>query len=63
MDRHYVRALTNKGISLYNLGNYTGAIKYYDKALAIQPNNTCALTNKDALLDRLRNYTTPGKCY
>jgi len=28
-------ALNNKGLALGRLGNYTGAIKYYDKALAI----------------------------
>jgi tetratricopeptide (TPR) repeat protein len=33
-----------KGRALVNLGNYTGAITYLDKALAIDP------TDKDALI-------------
>jgi tetratricopeptide (TPR) repeat protein len=39
------------------LGNYTGAIKYYDKALAIDPNDTYALDNKGIDLDALGNHT------
>jgi len=34
-------------------GNYTGAIEFYNKTLAIDPNNTFALTNKDAILHML----------
>ena len=30
-------ALTNKGLSIYNLGNKTDAISYFDKALQIDP--------------------------
>jgi uncharacterized membrane protein (UPF0127 family) len=37
IDSHYVNALTNKAVALVRLGNYTGAILYYDKAL---DNNT-----------------------
>jgi tetratricopeptide (TPR) repeat protein len=40
IDPHFVLAL-NKGLSLADLGNDTGAIIYYDKALAIDPKNTC----------------------
>jgi len=36
------------------------SIAYHDKALAIDPKNTFALANKDAILDRLGNNTTPG---
>jgi hypothetical protein len=32
----YIPALTSKGLALDALGNYTGAIDYYGKALAIQ---------------------------
>ncbi|MGB6527680.1 MAG: tetratricopeptide repeat protein [Candidatus Nitrosopolaris sp.] len=42
---------------LRGLGNYTGAIEYYDKALAIQSNDTYALTNKGTALEHLGNYT------
>ena len=37
--------------------NDTGAIEYYDKALAIQPNDTYALDNKGLALDNLENHT------
>jgi tetratricopeptide (TPR) repeat protein len=40
-----------------SLGNYTGAIEFYDKTLAIDPNNTFALTNKDAILHMSENAT------
>ncbi len=39
-------ALVHKGIALDILGNHTGAIAYYDKALAIDPKNVAALTSK-----------------
>jgi tetratricopeptide (TPR) repeat protein len=45
-----VPTLTNKALALGRLGNFTGAILYYDKALAIQPNDTYALDNKAAAL-------------
>jgi tetratricopeptide (TPR) repeat protein len=37
MDQKYENALYDKGNALYALGNYTGAIEYYDMALAIEP--------------------------
>ena len=52
-----VNALNNKGLSLDNLGNYTGAIAYYDKVLAVDPNNVAALSNKGNALGSLGNYT------
>ena len=41
--------LIKKGNSLFYQGNYTQAIKYYDKALAIDPNNKLALANKSSV--------------
>jgi len=35
LDPNNILALNNKGLALGRLGIYTGAIKYYDKALAI----------------------------
>ena len=32
-----VKMLNSKGDALYDVGNYTEAIKYYDKVLEIQP--------------------------
>jgi len=47
-----VNAVTDKGLSLDNLGNHTGAIEYYDKALAmgIDPHDIFALTSKGLAL-------------
>jgi tetratricopeptide (TPR) repeat protein len=47
----------NKALSLYDSGNNTGAILYYDKALAIDPHYLAALTHKGLALDNLGNYT------
>ena len=56
-------ALYNKGLALLNLDNYTGAIKYYDKALAINPKDVSALTDKGLALDNLGNHTGAIKYY
>jgi uncharacterized membrane protein (UPF0127 family) len=58
IDPHYVNALTGKGTALGSLGNLTGAILYYDKALAIQPNDTYALTSNTFLHDVINSF--PG---
>ena len=52
-----VSALINKGLALDNLGNHIQAIQYYDKALAIDPNDVDALYNKGNALDSLGNHT------
>jgi tetratricopeptide (TPR) repeat protein len=52
MSSSNVSALINKGRALYNLGNYTQAITYFDKALAIEPNATDALF-KDIIIVQL----------
>ncbi|MGB6593241.1 MAG: tetratricopeptide repeat protein [Candidatus Nitrosopolaris sp.] len=41
-----VQQLGNKGAALVDLGNYTQAITYFDKALAIDPNDKYALNLK-----------------
>ena len=43
--------------ALDSLGNYTKAILYLDKVLAIDPNDKFALYNKGASLNNLGNYT------
>ncbi|MFZ0514961.1 MAG: tetratricopeptide repeat protein [Candidatus Nitrosopolaris sp.] len=48
---------SNKGLDLGRLGNYTGAIIYLDKALAIDPHDVRTLNNKGLSLDRLGNHT------
>ncbi|MFZ0513630.1 MAG: tetratricopeptide repeat protein [Candidatus Nitrosopolaris sp.] len=50
---------TDKGNALGSLGNYAGAIIYYDKALAINPNYQVALNGKGNALDKLGT-ATPG---
>jgi hypothetical protein len=52
--------LDNKAVALNNLGNHTGPVLYYNEALAIDPKDPFALTNKAAILDRLGNQTTTG---
>ena len=51
------RALTDKGVSLGNLGNHAGAIEYYEKALAINPKYVRALYNKGYDLAASGNHT------
>ena len=38
--------MVDKAYALYSQGNYTQAIQYYDKALAIDPNDKDALDGK-----------------
>jgi tetratricopeptide (TPR) repeat protein len=52
-----VKTLIDKGKAFFKLGNYTEAITYYDKALAIDPKDTKALYYKGAALDSLGNLT------
>jgi tetratricopeptide (TPR) repeat protein len=49
--------LIDNGNALYNQSNYIQAIQYFDKALAIEPNNDDALYDKGAALNQLGNYT------
>ena len=49
-------ALDNKGQALYYQGNYAEAITYYDKALAIDPNDANALNGKGNSLNYLGDY-------
>jgi len=51
------------GTALERSGNIKEAIKYYDKALAIEPNNTDLLVTKGDALSKLRNYTGAIKYY
>jgi len=50
MDPKNSIALNNIGWALIKLGNYTGAITYFDKALAIDPNYKLELNNNYIIL-------------
>jgi tetratricopeptide (TPR) repeat protein len=49
--------LYDKGVALDREGNHTGAMEYYDRALAIDPKNVLTLTYKGIALDREGNHT------
>src|SRR5215469_995721 len=51
-----VDTLDNKGAALFNLGKYNESIAYFDKALAINPNDIISLINKGAALNKLGKY-------
>jgi tetratricopeptide (TPR) repeat protein len=46
------KKINHEGVALFDLGKYIEAISSYDKALAINPNDT-ALDNKQAALNAL----------
>ena len=45
LNPKYESSLYNKGLAVGNLGNHTGAIKYYDEVLAIDPKVKDALSS------------------
>jgi tetratricopeptide (TPR) repeat protein len=49
--------LYNEGAAQDSSGNYTQAIQFYDKALAINPNYTNAQTYKEIAINELDNQT------
>ena len=52
-----VTTLVDKGNGMFNHDNYAQALQYFNKALAIDPNDKVALTGKGESLDNLGNYT------
>ena len=48
------RTLNKKGVDLLGLGSYNEAVQNFDKALAIDPNHTTALKNKQKILDLMK---------
>ncbi len=57
IDPNYKWSLSNKGWALIELGNYTQALPYFDKALQIDPMLVDALNFKGQTLNKLGNYT------
>ena len=49
--------IIKKAIALSQSRDYINAIKYYDKALTTQPNNTGLLINKGNALSQVGNYS------
>ena len=51
-----VNNLINEGVSILIAGRYNEAINLFDKVLAVDPNNTLALSNKGTTLAYLQKY-------
>jgi tetratricopeptide (TPR) repeat protein len=45
--------LANTGIAKFSLGDYEGAIKYFDQCLTMHPNSVACFYNKGLALDKL----------
>jgi lipoprotein NlpI len=56
VDPRDERIFSNIAIVLDSLGNHSGAIESFDKALAIDPNYVLALVDKGVALNHLGNY-------
>ena len=52
-----INVLTIAGRAFNRIGNFPEVIKYFDKALTVDPNYKYALANKGLALSRLGNYT------
>jgi tetratricopeptide (TPR) repeat protein len=52
-----LNGLLNKGIALERLGHLQDAIRYYDKALRLDPTNPDLIVNEGDALTRAKNYT------
>jgi tetratricopeptide (TPR) repeat protein len=55
-DQNFIATLYNKGLLLERLGKHEEAIEYYDKALAIDPDNVGALVGIGASLANSSKY-------
>jgi tetratricopeptide (TPR) repeat protein len=53
----------NEGVTLYRLGNYTGAIWYYDKAIEMNSGYTLAWNNKGIALKALHRDAEANKAF
>jgi tetratricopeptide (TPR) repeat protein len=52
-----------KGLTYYNLKDYSEAIKYYQKAITINPNDANAYNNMENAYAGLGNNWEQIKCY
>jgi tetratricopeptide (TPR) repeat protein len=56
-------AWNNEGVALYKQGNYTDAIKCYDKAIEIDPKYVLAWSNKGNALKALHRDSEAKKAF
>ena len=56
VDPYNIYALTSKAVTLDSPGNYNGAIEYYAKALAIDPQYKTALDNNTFLHEVIKSF-------
>lgn len=56
-------AINNKGLVLAGLGQYDEAIKLYDRAIGIDPNDVDAINNKGNILSNLSRYDEAIEMY
>ena len=56
----YSFAYLRRGISKYELEDYSGAIADYTKSIELDPNNANTYNNRGNLLTRLEEYNLPS---
>ena len=52
MDPNNTHILNSKGTALNSLGNYTQALQFFNKALAMNPNDSDALKGKQNAISK-----------
>lgn len=56
IDIKNVKALLNKGNTLYELSKFSDAMEYYDKVITIEPKNIDAYFGKGNVYYQIKNY-------
>ena len=62
-EKRKILSFIQTGAELSQVGNYTNAIVYYDKALEIDPDDSNVLVNKGDALTNLGRYEESKQCY
>lgn len=58
-----IEALKYKAYSLYFLGQYEGAISYYNKLIELEPRNPSHYSAKSKALEKLQRHKEARGCY